>query len=343
MTLTWLHALFVVMCLVWGATWMAVKIGIESVPPVFFAGTRFMAAGGILLCILWWRGIVGRIARVDLPRLAVVTLLMISATYALLFWGAQFVSSGLAAILDLALMPVALLAIAALLGEERFSPARAAGVVLGVAGLFLLFGPQALNGEPGRSGAGTAMGFLGGGAIVLSAFFYSLGSVLARPLLRIYPPALVSGVTTLGGGVVLLAGALALEPGAVAALSGQWGGAAWISWGFLVLCGSLVAYTAYLRLVHEWGASRAGAYAFVSPIIAVLLGVLAFGETVTGTDMLGMMVMLVGAWLALRPVEQGLAASREVRSPGKSGHGARQGGTPGAPVLPEAAPDGRCG
>jgi len=246
---------------------------------------------------------VGRIARADLPRLAAVTLLMIAATYALLFWGAQFVSSGLAAILDLALMPVALLAIAALLGEERFSPARAAGIALGVAGLLVLFGPQALDGGgPEGGAAGTAMWLAGGGAIVLSALVYSLGSVLARSLLRVYPPALVSGVTTLGGGVVLVAGALAAEPGAAAALSGRWGAAAWASWGFLVVFGSLVAYTAFVRLVREWGASRAGSYAFVSPVIAVLLGVLAFGETVTATDALGMATMVAGAWLTLRPV-----------------------------------------
>lgn len=305
MKLTRLHALFVLVCLVWGATWVALKVGTEAVPPVFFAGTRFTVAGVILLAALQWQGNVGRIARADLPRLVAVTLLMISATYALLFWGAQYVSSGLAAILDLALMPVALLAISALLGEERFSPARAVGVAFGVAGLLILFGPQALDGGgPEEGAAGTTMWFIGGGAIVLSTFTYSLGSVLARPLLRAYSTTLLSGVTTLGGGIVLLASALVLEPGAAAMLSGRWGGAAWASWGFLVLFGSLVAYTAFLRLIREWGASRAGAYAFVSPIIAVLLGVVAFGEVITPTGVLGMVVMLVGAWLTLRPVEQ---------------------------------------
>jgi drug/metabolite transporter (DMT)-like permease len=310
MKLTRLHALFFVMCLVWGATWVVVKIGLETVPPIFFAGTRFTVAGSILLGILQWQGVTMRIVRADLPRLALVTLLVICATYALLFWGVQFVSSGFAAVLNLTLMPVVLFAIAALMGEERFSPVRAAGVAFGVAGLLLLFGPQALNSELEAGAAGSTMWFIGGGAIALSAFSYSLGSVFARPLLRSYPAALVSGVTTLGGGVVLLVGALALEPGATAALSGRWGGAAWASWGFLVLCGSLLAYTTFLRLVREWGASRAGSYAFVSPVIAVLLGVLVFNETVTSMDVLGMAVMLAGAWLALRPVEQDLAVSQ---------------------------------
>ncbi len=315
MKLTRLHALFAAVCLVWGTTWIAVKVGIAAVPPVFFVGVRFMVAGAILLGFLRCRGSLERIARADWPRLMTVTLLLIAVTHAFMFWGAQFVTSGLAAILDLAFVPVALLAMGALLGEERFSPARAAGVALGVVGILVLFGPQALaSNGPGKS-AGTAMWLAGGGAIVLSAFTAGLGAVLARPLLRAYPSALVSGLITLGGGVVLSAGALALEPGAVAALSGRWGGAAWASWGFLVLFGSLVAYPAYLLLVREWGPSRAGSFAFVSPAIAVLLGVLVFGETVTVTDALGMAVMLSGAWLTLRPVEPAPAAPRVVARP----------------------------
>ena len=85
------------------------------------------------------------------------------------------------------------------------------------------------------------------------------------------------------------------------ALWGGWGTPAWAAWIFLVLFGSLAAYTIFLQLVREWGASRAGAYAFVSPAIAVLLGVWVFGEVVTLVDALGIATMLAGAWLTLRP------------------------------------------
>ncbi len=310
------HLLFAAMCLIWGATWIAVKAGISVVPPSLFAGTRFIAAGSMLLLFLLWRGDRLRIARSSLPRLAAVTALMVVATYSLLFWGALFVSSGLAAILDMAFMPVALLAIGSLLGEDRFTPVRAAGVAVGVCGLLILFGPKALAGT-----AGSPTELVGGGAIVLSALTYSLGSVLARPLLRAYPPLLLSGVTLLGGGVVLVAGALAFERGVVQALSGRWGGMAWAGWVFLVLFGSLVAFTIFLHLIRAWGASRAGAYAFVSPAVAVLLGMWAFGETVGVVDALGMATMLAGAWLTLRPASVrhagGLAATRpEALAPG---------------------------
>jgi drug/metabolite transporter (DMT)-like permease len=143
---------------------------------------------------------------------------------------------------------------------------------------------------------------------VASALIYSLGSVLARPLLRRYPPAALSSVTMLGGGVMLVVYALVFEPGAGAALAGAWGAAAWSGWVFLVLFGSIAAYTIFLHLVHAWGPAAAGSYAFVSPVVAVGLGVLIYRETVTAQSLAGMAAMLAGAWLTLRPVEDAACA-----------------------------------
>lgn len=291
------HLMFGLMCLIWGATWIAVKAGVSVVPPIFFAGTRFVAAGALMLLFLWVRGSQLLISRADLPRLSLVTVLMVASTYALLFWGAQFVSSGIAAILDLAFMPVALLSIGVLFGEDRFTYTRGIGVTIGIGGLLILFGPKAFGGAAASSTAE----LLGGTAIVVSALTYSFGSVLARPLLRTYPAFLLSGFMLLGGGLLLLFGSIGFEPGAAVAMSGRWGAAAWASWLFLVLFGSLIAFTIFLQLVEEWGASRAGAYAFVSPAIAVLLGIWVFGEVLTAVDALGMATMLAGAWLTLRP------------------------------------------
>lgn len=289
------HALFAAMCLVWGTTWIAVKAGVNAVPPCFFAGTRFVAAGLLLLAWARARGVWRPVPRRDVTRLAAVTLLMVSATYGLLFWGVRFVASGLAAILDLAFMPLALVAIGRLLGEERVTRLQGVGVALGVAGILVLFGPKALAGT-----AGNWVELAGGAAIVASALVYSLGSVLARALVRRYPPVLLSGVTTLGGGTVLLAGSLLAEPGARTAASFAWGARAWVAWLFLVLFGSLVAFTIYLRLIGAWGAARAGSYAFVSPVVAVLLGMAVFGEAVDGRELAGMAAMLTGAFLVLR-------------------------------------------
>jgi drug/metabolite transporter (DMT)-like permease len=101
------------------------------------------------------------------------------------------------------------------------------------------------------------------------------------------------------GGLVLVGSSLLLEPGAGQALAGRWGTAAWTGWLFLVLFGSLVGYTLYMRLIREIGASRAGSYAFVSPIVALLLGVVVGKESVSAAAVAGMSVMLVGAYLVI--------------------------------------------
>lgn len=289
---------FVILCLIWGATWIGIKAGVDAVPPLLFAGTRFVMAGLLLLALARLRGEFTGIAAGDRLRFLVVSLLMISLCYGPLFWGMQYVNSGTAAVLELALTPIALLLFALLLGDEQIGIRHLLALGLGVAGLALLFGPEALaqNAGPGAQAGRPIAGSL---AVASAAFTYGLGSVVARQLLARYPSSLVAGMTTLIGGGVLLAYALAFEPGAIRALRGDWGWAAWGGWLFLVLFGSLIGYTLYMRLLRDIGAARAGSYAFVSPIVAVVLGVVAFGETVEPLDAPAMLLMLAGAYLAL--------------------------------------------
>ncbi len=285
-------ASFALMCVIWGLTWLAMKAGVASVPPLVFAGTRFLAAGTVLVALCLVRGVPLPVTRADLPRLAAVTALMVVATYALLFWGMLFVSSGLSAVLDLAPTPVALLVIGALLGEERLDRRRVMAIGVGTLGLLLLFGTKAVNAATGDAGE-----LAGAAAILASAVAYAWGSVLARPLLRRCRPDALAGVTTAAGGAVLLLLALVLEPGAVAALRGGWSLHAVLGWLFLVLFGSLLAYTIFLRLLRDWGPVRAGSYAYISPLIAVLAGVAVLHEQVTLVELAGAAAMLAGAWL----------------------------------------------
>lgn len=136
-------------------------------------------------------------------------------------------------------------------------------------------------------------------AIATAAIAYACGSVLSRPLLRRHSPALIASVTTLVGGIALVGASLAVEPGAVAALAGRRGWLAWSGWLFLVRFGSLVGYTIYLRLLRDIGASGAGAYAYVSPVVAVLLGVVLLEERVGIADITGVIIMLAAAYLAM--------------------------------------------
>ncbi|MFT4130826.1 DMT family transporter [Labrys sp. (in: a-proteobacteria)] len=291
--------LFLALCVIWGTTWIGIKAGVEAVPPLLFAGTRFIAAGVLLLGFAAWREGQPQMAWRDLPRLAATSLLMITLCYAALFWGVAHVDSGTAAVLEMSLTPIALMAFALWLREESFDRRRFGALLLGMAGLAILFGPTAVRNWSAAADESAALRLAGAAAVSWAAVAYGWGSVVARPLLRLYSSTFVAGTTTLFGGLLLLALSLAGEPGAIPALAGQWGSAAWAGWLFLVLFGSLIGYTIYMTLLREIGATRAGTYAFVSPIIAVLLGMICFGEQVRLLDLLGMAVMLAGAGLAM--------------------------------------------
>jgi drug/metabolite transporter (DMT)-like permease len=288
--------LFAILCVVWGSTWLAMKTSVGAVPPAFFAGTRWIMAGLVLVVWRTHRGLPLRIGFARIGRVAAVALLMIALNASLLLYGLKHVGSGLGAVITSGFTPLTLLGFGILFGEERFSWRQAGAIALGMAGLAMLFGPSAFRGELSSADV------LGAILIILGCISYCAGSVLARPLMRSLSPAHVAAITNLIGGGVLLTLSLAVEPGSWHALRGEWGWPAWAGWFFLLLPSSLGATIIYFVLVRDWGASKAGTYAFVSPVIAVLLGVAVYGERLNITDAIGMVAMLAAAAIALRRV-----------------------------------------
>lgn len=289
-----LQLLFAVVCVVWGSTWIAMKTGTAVVPPGLFAGLRWIVAGCILLAIV---GI--QEGRLRLPwqlagRVVLVALLLITSNQLLMLYALRYVGSGLGAVINCALTPLSLMGFAVAMRQERVTRRMVAAMALGVLGILTLFGPAALA---GRLNGLVLLGALG---IMLGTLTYSFGSVLARPLLGTMSPLMLAGLINLVGGGLLLSLSLAFEPGSIPALDLRWGVAAWGSWLFLVGPAAIGASTMFLVLVRDWGATRAGSYAFVSPIIAVLLGLVISGEALHPVDAVGMVLMLGGAWVALR-------------------------------------------
>lgn len=294
------------MAFIWGSTWVPAKLALGEVPPVLLAGIRFVPAGLVLLGLWRWRG--GRIAvaRADWGRLALVGLLTTTISYAVMFWAMQYIRTGFAAIVDFTAVPVFLLAFAVLSGEEQFHRRQAMAVVLGCCGLVALFLPSMM----GEAVRGPREGLAAAG-VVVSVAAYCWGSVLARPLLRRYSSLFISGITCLAGGLVLIGLSLLIEPRAAAAINlTTWSLPVLASWAYLFLAGTVVAATIFLVLVREWGPSRAGSFAFVSPAIAVWLGWLAFDERFGLLEIIGMAIMLAATYLALnRPAANAPAAA----------------------------------
>ncbi len=281
-------ALFLVMSLIWGATWIAIKTGVEAVPPLMFAATRLLAAGTILLAFVR-PGDVRTLLGQHPSRLVLVALLINTFTYGLIFWGVQFVTSGLSAVVNLALMPIALFSIGLAAGEERYAHRNVLGVVSGIAGLVILFWPRLASSEAS---------LLGLAAIVTGTLAYCLGSVLSRPLLRQARPLALASLQMLIGGAALAIVSLLVEPEPLRKLTALTEPSVLAGWLFLVLGGAVVGHTIYLSLIRDWGPSRAGLYAFVSPLIAVALGIVVFAEPFGPFEIIGSMTMLSAAALA---------------------------------------------
>jgi drug/metabolite transporter (DMT)-like permease len=270
------------------------KAGVSAIPPGIFSGLRWTLAGALLIGFMTIRG-----QHIAFPprlfgRVAIVASLMITLTATIMLYGLRHVGSGLAAVISCALTPIGLLGFAVAMGQERFNPRHIIALGLGLAGIAVLFGPKALA---GRLDVAELLGALG---VIVGNLTYCLGSVLSRPLMRTIAPVQMAAVTNVIGGIVLLVLSIAFEPGARAALAFDWSPQTWAAFLFLLIPGSLGASIIYFVLVRDWGASRTGTYAFISPILAVLLGVALYGEQLDLTDTAGMTLMLAAAGVVLR-------------------------------------------
>lgn len=288
--------LFALMCLVWGLTFLPVKIAAEHVPPIFFAAARFAIAGPLLLA---WAGRDAlRVPAGARSRLVVTALLVNTACYSLVFWGTAHAPSGLAAIVNLSTIPIWSLLASRLVEGTRITRRQVVAVALGLVGLCFLFWTRAAGGVDATRG--DPLELWGLAAVALGTLAYCTGAVLTRAIApAIATLALAGWQSTIGAvGLVLLA--LLIEPvtlGHVAAL------AAWPTapaLGFIIVAGSLIGFTIYLRLLRDWGAFRAGLYAFVSPVIAVSAGVVILAEPFGWAEGFGALLMFGAAAIALR-------------------------------------------
>jgi drug/metabolite transporter (DMT)-like permease len=286
------HLLFLVMSLVWGTTWLATKVALAAVPPVFFGAARFILVSVVLLVAV--RGATAVLAGRLALRVVVSGVLINVGTYALLYWGMQFVASGVAGVINMSMNPVFLFGFAILFGQERARLRHLAALVLGIAGLVILFSGKA-------SFAGSDSELWAAAAIVGASLSYSLGSVLSRPLLGAMTPMQLSAAQGLVAAIGMSLMSLALEPVSAATFAALMTPLPLAGLLFMVFFGTFVAYTIYLRLVRDWGAPRAGLYSFVSPVVALILGTVLLAEPLTWREVAGGALMLVAAAIAVVP------------------------------------------
>lgn len=289
-------ALFALMCLVWGLTWLPIKVGAQHVPPVFLAAARFTIAGTLMLA---WAGRDLKLVPADAwPRLIATAVLLNTGNYSLLFWGAAQAPSGLAAIVNFATIPIFTIIASRMIEGHEIGARKLAAIGLGTLGLGFLFATRALGGLEAASGG--PLEIWGLAAIALGTLLYCFGAVLARPIASRMPTLALAGWQTLIGGVGLCLVSVSFETVTAAHFQALIAWPTLPSLGFLVVGGSLIGFTVYIRLVRDWGAFRAGLYAFISPAVAVAAGVLVLSEPFGWSEALGSLLMFGAAAIALK-------------------------------------------
>ena len=286
------HLLFLLMSLIWGITWIATKAGIAAVPPLFFGAMRYVLVSAVLLVA------VGKLRTTfgqgRALRIVVTGMLALVATYGLLYWGMLFVPSGVAGVVNMAMNPVFFFTLAILFGQEQPTWRHAAALSLGIAGLLILFSSKASFG-------GTTIELWGATAVVGASLAYCLGSVLTRPLLRDLTPLELTTAQAVVGAVGMGALSLALAPVSLNTFAALLSPEPLAGLLFVVIGGTFVAQTIFLLLLRDWGASRAGLFSFVSPLVALVLGALVYGEPFTWREVTGAAMMLLAAGIAIAP------------------------------------------
>lgn len=295
-----------VVYLVWGSTYLAIRVVVETLPPLLGAGTRFLVAGLVLAGWLALRRAPGtlRVSRRELVGAALVGAALLLGGNGMVSLAERDVPSAHTALI-IASTPLWIVVLH-WLTREHVTPATLAGVVVGFAGVAVLVLPSGASGEVDP---------LGLALLVAAAGSWASGSFFSRRLALPHDPFTSAALQQLAGAIFLLVAGLALGEGGMvdpAAFSLR----SLVALGYLVVFGSLVAFTAYTWLLQHAPISKVATYAYVNPIVAVVLGWTILSEEIGPTMLLG--AVLVVAAVALIVSRQPAPAPGAVTAPSET-------------------------
>lgn len=335
---------FTAIYVVWGSTYLAIRVALESIPPFLMMGGRSLVAGTIL--ILWsrLRGDAS-MRREHLPSLFIIGASFFLVGHGLLGWAQQYVSSGLASILVASEVLWIVLIESFVTKDSRVGVRGIAGLALGFVGLVILV---ASTKGIDASGNDTLASF----AVIVGAISWGGGAVYSRVAKLPKSPLLAAGAElVIGGALLVLSGFLlgefrALDIGAVSTRS-------LLGWLYLILFGSVLTFSAYIWLLGQTSATRISTHTYVNPVIAVFLGWLVASETISTALIVASVVILGSVYLVLKdhkyskPSAEGpdvvrsanVAPEQQIETPGLR-PGVRGALTPRVVIAARATPAG---
>jgi len=274
---------WLLLCLIWGSTWLFIKLGLEDLPPLTFAGIRFIIASLILLGLL-------KIRKQSLPTsgrdwllLAGVGVVAFSLNYGLLFWGEQYISSGLAALLQATVPAFGLVIAHFYLPQEKLTSAKIIGVLIGVAGVGVIFSSQLSIAGP-RALAGSI-------ALLMGAVFVAYSNVIVKAYCKHLEPTVLAAGQMICGLVPLLLVGIPLEGNP---FKFHWTPMAVVSLFYLAIVGSVIAFVLYYWLMKNMDVTKTLLIALVTPIIAVSLGMIVLKEALEWRTLAGGAMIISG-------------------------------------------------
>ena len=280
-------SLYAALVLIWSSTWVVIKIGLEDVPPLLGAGIRFAVAGAGLLVAA---RVLGRSLRTDVVLAAILGTLPFAAAYGLIYWGEQYVPSGLAAVL-FGVMPLYSATIASLaLADEPLHPRLLAGIAVAIGGLALAFGESLALGD-------AEWALLAAIACALAPLASAVGNVAIKRRGAALDAVVLNGWAMLGGGLLLLVASAPIEDWA----SATWTGQALGSIAYLAAIGSALTFVTLTILLRELPAVTISYITLLLPFGALAFGAALYDERVTVAAVAGALLVACGLAVAQWP------------------------------------------
>ena len=275
---------FAIIYFVWGSTFLAIRVGVREVPPFLLAAMRFVVAGTVLYVWMRARGTPSPTAR-EWGAASLLAVLIFVFDYGLLFWAERRVPSGIAAVMMATIPGFMALAEIVFLRTQRLTMRLGFALLVGMGGVAVLVGRSVSLGEAPVDTAGAI-------ALIVASVSWSVAASLSRKLPLPSAKAMSSGAQMLAGGVLLTL---------AAALLGEFRGfhvqtvsrGAWLALAYLIVAGSIVGFTAYVWLLHHESPTKVGTYAYVNPVVAVLVGYFLGGEGLGPRTIVGTLLVLV--------------------------------------------------
>jgi drug/metabolite transporter (DMT)-like permease len=295
--------LFATLCLVWGATWLAIKIGLSESPPFYGAAFRFLVASAVLAALVWH-------GRRRWPRgrnvwlwLIASGLVMYFGSYAVVYYVEQYIDSALAAILFASYPFFVAVGAHFHIPGERLTPLKAVGLVIGFVGVVIVFG--------GSVTAPSTEAWWAPALMIVSPFTSAVSAIIVKRHLTQEDPFVLNCAQMAFGTVLLFAAAGAVEhigdfhwnPTAIGAML------------FLALFGSAYAFVTLYHLMRTRPVTQLSVVAFITPVVATILGWLVLDEQLTWATALGAVLVFVGIWIVNVWAERRAAGTSAVGAP----------------------------